>query len=278
MMGQAVAPPDNLEKLFELYLTDVGEIDETLSPVDAMWDGDEAHYRRVGESAIKCMALALLAARRDPARIKRVLDLPCGHGRVLRYLVRVFPGAAFTASDSDRDAVDFCARTFGAAAVYSNPDLSGIAFPGVYDLIWCGSLFTHFDAPRWRDLLRLFRSVLAPDGILVFTTGGPTTPRMIGKGWDYFLPTDKLRRLLAEYRREGFGYVDYVGQDGFGISIARPSWTLGLLAEFPELSVLTYLERGWDDHQDVVACVNGRADPAPGPHPEKTADLDVEGL
>lgn len=269
--------PENLRRLFELYQTDVGEVDETLSPNDGMWDGNEAHYRKVGESAIRCIALALLAARRDPATMASILDLPCGHGRVMRYLQRAFPQAALTACDTDRDGVDFCARTFGASPVYSNPELRGLAFPSAYDLIWCGSLLTHFDAPRWYDVLGFFAEVLAPGGIAVFTTGGPTIPRRIGEGWDYHLPADRLRALVEAYRRTGFGYVDYEGQQGYGISIARPSWTLALLQRFPESSVLAYLERGWDDHQDVVALRKGRGDVSPGPHPEKTAGIDVTG-
>lgn len=284
---------DNLKKLHDLYQATVGRIDETLSPDDTMWDGNEAHYRRVGESAVKCIKLALLAAGRDPDSIKTILDLPSGHGRVLRFLLPTFPNASFTACDTNRGAVDFCATTFNAAPVYSNPELRGIQFPSTYDLIWCGSLFTHFDAPRWTDLLRFFSNILSPEGILVFTTAGPTVPRMIGRGWDYFLPVDRLRRLLDAYRRTGFGYVDYDGDstdgkstDGisadrnhaFGLSIARPSWTLARVQEFPNLSVITYLERGWDDHHDVVACVKGRPNLAPGPSPEKTAELDVEGL
>ena len=77
---------DDLQKLFDLYGAEVGRVDETLSPGDGMWDGNEAHYRKVGESAVRCIKLALLAAQKPPATVRSVLDLPSGHGRVLRYL------------------------------------------------------------------------------------------------------------------------------------------------------------------------------------------------
>ena len=47
-----------------------------------------------------------------------MLDFACGHGRVMRTLKAAFPDALLTACDIDRDGVDFCARTFGAAPVY----------------------------------------------------------------------------------------------------------------------------------------------------------------
>ena len=80
----------------------------------------------------------------------RILDFPCGHGRVLRYLRAEFPQAEITACDLLRDGVDFCAANFGAIPVYSDPDPSRIGLPrDAFDLIWVGSLFTHFDAARW---------------------------------------------------------------------------------------------------------------------------------
>ena len=58
----------------------------------------------------------------DVADVKRILDLPCGHGRVLRYLSAAFPEAEITACDIMREGVDFCASTFGAIPVYSQDD------------------------------------------------------------------------------------------------------------------------------------------------------------
>ena len=46
----------------------------------------------VGASAAEAIIAALAAGRL--AEVKRVLDLPCGHGRVLRHLVNMFPDAA----------------------------------------------------------------------------------------------------------------------------------------------------------------------------------------
>ena len=55
--------------------------------------------------------------------------------------------------------------------------------------------------------------------------------------------------------RVDFAYEDYPGQNGYGISISKPSWVLSFLGErFPSLEVVHFKERAWDNHQDVVVC------------------------
>jgi hypothetical protein len=38
----------------------------------------------------------------------------------------------------------------------------------------------------------------------------------------------------------------------YGVSVASPSWMLRQLEGDPSIRVLSYRERDWDDHQDVV--------------------------
>src|SRR5262245_23377147 len=139
------------------------DVDPTIAPDDGMFhrhfgeDVARSHYAESGRSALRCIRAALVAADRDPATIHRILDLPCGHGRVLRVLKAAYPRAKITACDLDRSGVDFCARQFGAEPAYSVEDPAKIPVTGPFDLIWCGSLLTHFDAPRWSGLLGRFR-------------------------------------------------------------------------------------------------------------------------
>src|SRR6185369_2876695 len=114
---------------------------EEISPHDPMFTANSAgHYFDVSRSALSCIKLALLAA--DKTQVQRILDLPCGYGRVLRRLKAAFPQAVLTACDRDQDAVDFCALTFGATPVYSYDDHDSLIRSGTFDLIWCGSLLT----------------------------------------------------------------------------------------------------------------------------------------
>ena len=106
----------------------------------------------------------MLFAGRDA--LGRILDLPCGHGRVLRVLRAAFPGAELTACDIDRDAVDLLLGHLEQEPFTHARTPGPFRFPGEFDLIWCGSLLTHLDQPMWVRFLQLFRSVLAPGGIL----------------------------------------------------------------------------------------------------------------
>jgi 2-polyprenyl-3-methyl-5-hydroxy-6-metoxy-1,4-benzoquinol methylase len=83
-----------------------------------------------------------------------------------------FPDAHLTACDLDRDAVDFCAAEFNARPVYSHEDIRCVSLDQCFDVIWCGSLFTHLDSQQWPDFLGFFAEHLSPDGVLVFTTHG----------------------------------------------------------------------------------------------------------
>jgi SAM-dependent methyltransferase len=264
-----------------LVATDLAmlEVNEEISPNDVMYQGVPAHYFNVGVSALRAIGLALQAAGKT--EVGRILDLPCGHGRVLRALKAAFPEAALTACDIDRDGVDFCAASLGARPVYSHKDPDELQLEGGYDLIWCGSLLTHVGFDYWSKFLRLFARSLAPDGVLVLTTAGrfasvilhSSLPlfdevegaRAAGQEVDrerehtlklssYNLERDRVESVLGDYDRQGWGYVDYQGQVDYGISLARPSHVSALIEQVEGLQIKLYTERGWDDHQDVIAC------------------------
>jgi SAM-dependent methyltransferase len=227
----------------------LARMDITVDPRDAMHAGDPIHYLSVGLSAIRaCRAAGVTQAR-------RILDLPCGHGRVLRALAAAFPAAELTVCDLDRHGVDFCARQFGARPVYSSEDLDALELPGGFDLIWCGSLATHLDEGATKMLLAKLCGALAPEGTLVITTHGEfVAERIARRDETYQLDENGIERLLAGYRASGFGYADYPWSPGYGVSVAAPE-RMGELAPLPLIHVS---ERGWDRHQDVLAYSTGQ--------------------
>jgi SAM-dependent methyltransferase len=230
------------------------QVESRISPRDTMYTGDGAHYFKVGLSAMRSVEEASRRARLPSVR--RVLDLPCGHGRVLRFLVRRFPGASFTACDLDRDGVDFCARTFGATPVYSAIDLDALSFDAPFDLIWCGSLITHLDATATRALFRLFARHLAPGGLLLFSAHGDFVARRMPSGeFDYMLTAAQVDGITRRYAGTGFGYEDYRGQGGYGVALTSPAWIRARLEETGGLREIYFEERVWDDHHDVYGYV-----------------------
>jgi len=213
-------------------------------------------YFQVGDSALRCVRLAMEAAGKST--FSNILDFPCGHGRVLRALKRGFPDAALTASDIDRDGVDFCSRTFGAEGVYSDNDLSQVDLAGGFDLIWVGSLFTHLPDPRWWTFLDFLIDRLVPDGLLLFTTHGRWSARQVRAG--QFSPAGSREaqlHMLRGYEASGFGFVGGGDSQAYGTSLTKPAAVLQRIESFEELRLLSYSERGWAGHQDVVTCQKG---------------------
>jgi SAM-dependent methyltransferase len=244
-----------LYKLKELLKHEVVNVIDDISPHDSMFQvSNRNHYFSAGQSALCCIKVALLIA--EKTNVRRILDIPCGYGRVLRTLKAAFPEANVTGCDIEQNAVDFCAHTFGATPVYSHERPDQIVMSGDFDLIWCGSLLTHLEADRWPGFLSLFRSLLAPGGVVVFTTHGRfVAERLRSKLFTYGLPPEVIPDLLEAFDRNCFAYNDYPAQVNYGISLSLPSWVCTQLGKLPALRLLTYMEQGWNKHQDVVACV-----------------------
>lgn len=222
----------------------LGRADLHVDPLDTMHVGDSGHYLSVGLSALRCIEAAGVEAPR------RILDLPCGHGRVLRILRVAYPDAELIACDIDRGGVDFCAGQFGATPIYSAADLATVDLPGDTDLIWCGSLVTHLDERATQTLLGELTTMLAPGGTLVFTTHGRFVADRLASGEaDYQLTPTAIDQALAGYREGGYGYADYSWSPGYGVSLTTPGW----VEEGAPLPVAYAEEQGWDGHQDVFA-------------------------
>ena len=243
-----------LEQLQRMLSEEPPDVVRTVSPNDSMYSVDKdrgAHperYFRWGPEALHRIELALLAA--DKSDVQRILDLPCGHGRVLRTLKAAFPEAEVTACDLDRDAVDFCAVHLGAVPVYSHERPDNIELEGPFDVIWCGSLLTHLNDDRWPGWLELFTSVLRPGAVLVFTTHGPHIAQDLRSR-----AREIDKELLDGYDREGFGYREDPGPGCYGTSLSSLSWVSGQLEQAPGLRLLSYTERGWWGWQDAVAAI-----------------------
>jgi SAM-dependent methyltransferase len=226
---------------------------KTIAANDEMFNANTDHYFNVGRSAMANILSALDLANK--ATCETILDLPCGYGRVLRYLTAKFPHAKVTACDLNRNAVEFCVDTFGAVGYLSATNPVGLQLQTTYDLIWCGSLLTHLDHALWGSFLDFFTRHLKDDGVLVFTTHGRLSAKWLYENiQDYGLEKKAVAAILASYKRTGFGYADYPNNSEYGISIASPSWVLGQVERVYHLKILSFTETGWDKHQDVISC------------------------
>ena len=242
---------------------------EEIAPDDAMFAGSEDHYFMVGRTALEWIRIAMLAAGKDT--VGSILDLPCGHGRVLRTLKAAFPEARLAACDISQPGVDFCAATFGATPIYGMEEPDEIELPKQeYDLAFCGSLFTHVSAERWRDFLELFHGSLAPGGLLLFSSHGREHAAMLQEDWfEIGLTDEQNQSILDQYDRIGFGYEEFEPENlnpklptalhaNYGISLATPSWVCSQVEAIDGFRVVLYTECAWPRDaapQDVIACV-----------------------
>jgi cyclopropane fatty-acyl-phospholipid synthase-like methyltransferase len=228
------------------------KVSDVISPKETM---NNQWYFEVGENAVHVVLSALASSHLG--YVKNVLDIPCGHGRVLRHLVKAFPDAAFTACDLDADGVDFCAKEFGAIPVYSQPNLSQVRFPRIYDVIWVGSLFTHVcerDVARWLEHLSF---CLSETGIIVATFHGRKAIDMYHRV--PYISQNSWNKIIDQYQSTGFGYEDYdKGENheyidhSYGVSLSSPEKIMSIVQKIHQVRIFSYIEAGWADNQDVL--------------------------
>jgi len=221
---------------------------------DGMYNEDGMHYYKVALSAIRCINEAL--AQASLQEVRTLLDLPCGSGRVLRFLVHRFPHAEITACELASGAVEFCARTFGARPAFSSLNLDEVSFDKKFDLIWCGSLVTHLNESGIIALLKLFHRHLTPGGLMVFTTHGDFVHRrMPTRDFDYGLEAEQIKCIGSNYAKTGYGFEDYLGEKNYGVSLTSPEWIRARVRDLDGLQEVYFRECGWDNHHDVFGFV-----------------------
>jgi SAM-dependent methyltransferase len=217
--------------------------------------GNPGHYLAVGLSAIRCIQAAMAASGRRGSP-QWLLDFACGHGRVLRFLKVMFRDSQIVACDLDRSAVSFCHRAFSVPGLISNPDFRQLSLPSAFDLIWCGSLITHIDENATIALLRIFHDHLSQGGVCVFSTHGELSADWIERGVrDYGLSQQGCKAVLKGYRHHGYGYSDYQGRAGYGISVVSRQCIEGIASSFGDWEMVMYLPRGWGNHHDVYTFI-----------------------
>lgn len=104
----------------------------------------------------------------------RVLDFACGYGRLLRFLVHSLKPGQIWAADIQTDAVDYVRHQFGVQALPSTAAPADFQPDQRFDMIWVASLFSHLPETLFQRWLERLAGLLAPGGILCFSTHGET--------------------------------------------------------------------------------------------------------
>ncbi len=213
--------------------------------------GMEEQYFDIGRRALELVVLAGQVC--EGARFQDILDLPCGHGRVLRWLRARYPEANLTACDLDHAGVDFCRDQFDATGVYSEPDLRALAFKDQFDLVWCGSLLTHLSPAAWLHALDCLIRATRDGGVIVFSIQGRFFTSLLARGQGNISENIDKAALLRNFSREGHAFEPYfeATDRNYGIAVTSPEAIGRLIQCYNGVVVRTYMERAWGI-QDIV--------------------------
>lgn len=246
-----------LQQTYQIDSLDLAAVNLEISPDDNMFaEGFDDHYFSVGFSGLINILTSLACAQKGKHNVKSIFDFPSGWGRELRFIKAYFPEADITAGEIEERALTFCRKQFAVNTFLSQKDFNKIPVKHKYDLIWCGSLFTHLSKVRFKQLLDFFYHSLHDDGMLCFTAHGRYARHLLdSKKFTYGLNKWQIAKLLLQHKISGYGYINYRGTIDYGISLVRPSWIIRSLEMNDQLKVVLYKEKGYDNHQDVIACV-----------------------
>lgn len=247
-----------LSSIFKLYTT--SNVSKTIDPNDAMYKAGPDWYFSCGESGLRYVLSTLSLTWLK--NVSRILDIPCGHGRVGRHFRAAFQDAEIFFSDIDKHGVDFCCREFQGTGIYSELELTNVKLPQRLDVIWVGSLFSHVSRTKTFSWLSFLAQHLSTHGILVATFHGYFTAQNppISARVD-------IDRIQREFHSMGYGFEAYPKDDPvqlgeYGFSLSKPSALLDMANAIPAVRILSYTERGWAANHDVmVICRDDRLRP-----------------
>jgi len=227
-------------------------VDRTIAPQDTMLaPGLETQYFDIGSRALELVKFSSELC--DKPHYPNILDLPCGYGRVMRWLRANYHYARITACDLERGGVDFCRDRFGALPVYSQPDLRKLPFAAQFDLIWVGSLVTHLPLDRWLTTLDCLIKWTSDCGVIILSTQGRYFTSLLARKQRFVVENIHQKPLLEEFSRTGFAFQPYFEEKNgdYGIAVSSPEWVMRTMQRYPNIIVRAYLEQAWG-MQDIV--------------------------
>jgi len=216
-----------------------------------MFAGNLEHYFSCGESALRVLLEVIeLSRTATPASI---LDFGAGAGRVTRWLKAAFPASSISCCDLREGDMRFLRDLCGADTWTVDADLETATIPGQYDLIWVGSVITHLSESKTQKLISRLLSACNPGGLLVLSFHGQfAVERHEGTAFKY-IDDEGWQDIKRGYADRGYGYADYKGQHGYGISVCTPEWMSALVSGLAGSRLVFLKPRAWDGHHDVVA-------------------------
>lgn len=208
---------------------------------------DVQTYRRAAEEFVGQLSRSLNEAGRDWDTVSAVLEVGCGYGRIVRALRNTVPADRIHVSDVIEGGARFTASEFGAIQIPTDP---GPEWDGRFDLIYLLSVYSHLPRPAVAVHLHRMQNLLAPGGVLVFTTHGRDSAQILEAYDQYWLDEDRVRDALTE---SGYYYGRYpYYYDEYGMTFFTREAVESLVAESaPALTMVGWHPNDVAGHQDM---------------------------
>jgi SAM-dependent methyltransferase len=204
-------------------------------------------YRRTAEEFVGQLGRSLKEAGRDWDTVQSVLEIGCGYGRIVRALRNTVPSGRIHVSDVIEGGAQFTASEFGATKIPTDP---GPEWDGRFDLIYLLSVYSHLPRLAVADHLRRMQSLLAPGGVLVFTTHGPDSAQILEVYNQYWLDEGRVQAGLANAGCYFERYPHYY--DEYGMTWFTRDTVESLVAESaPALKLVGCHSNDVAGHQDL---------------------------
>jgi len=136
--------------------------------------------------------------------------------------------------------------------------------------VWLGSVFTHLPQQIAEGLMDNLLKSLKPNGLLIFTTQGRFSVRMMEKflaasdvvpEWaNYNLKRDTVEDWIRQCDKEGYGFVNYPHQTDYGLCFAKSHLYSDRILKHDRYIQILMQEKGSDNHQDVLAFMRANLD------------------
>lgn len=222
-----ISEADDIFKFFSAHPS-------SLNPIrDYLADG----WRTMSE-----LVLLLEEVNHPLLRTKSVLEFASGHGRFTRHLVKALGAERVVANDVVVDSVEFARKTFGVEGFVSPSVPEQVQWNQQHDLVFVLSLFTHLPASTWSRWLRRIFDMVAPGGVLVFTTHG----------------AEAVRKQNVTLDENGYFFVassesNAIDGQEYGTTFTSEAFVRARIAEtLPEARLLKVAERQFWHHQDAI--------------------------
>lgn len=172
-----------------------------------------------------------------------LLEFASGYGRLTRHFSKLLPGIDYIACDIHQEAVDYI-RSFGGKAILSSALPESFVTHQQFDVVFALSFFTHMPRKTWGRWLQVLADQVAPGGVLIFTTHGQPSLKLMG---------------VPPFNSEGFWFGEFSDQDDlsstdYGNTATSFDYVYRQLAGTP-LSLVRFQETGFG-YQDLYIARN----------------------